>query len=172
MDRRIDIAVAAAFALLGLFMIWQASLIKDGMMRDPIGPKAAFYVCGGVLLIGGIVVIAGHLRRWSGQAHHMVRNEGTADEPEYPSSALRAWALVGTTAVYAALFQPLGFLIATPLFIVAALAVMGKRNGAAMAVIAIGFSVVTYVIFAQVLGVRMPVGPLTGTFRALGLVNL
>jgi putative tricarboxylic transport membrane protein len=172
MDRRIDIAVAAAFALLGLFMIWQAGLIREGMMRDPIGPRMAFYVCGGVLAIGGVAVIAGHLRRWSQQAHHLVRNEGTADEMDYPSSALRAWALIALVAVFAALFQPLGFLIATPLFIVGALAIMGKRNWVAMVVIAVIFATVTYVIFAQILSVRIPVGPFTPLFRQLGWINL
>lgn len=172
MDRRIDVAVAAAFAALGAFMIWQAGLIREGMMRDPIGPRAAFYVCGGVLLVGGLVVIAGHLRRWSRQAHHMVRAEGTQDETEFPASALRAFALIGAAVAYAALFEVLGFLIATPLFIGAALAVMGKRNWVSVAVIAVVFTVVAYVIFAQVLSVRMPVGPLTPWFRELGWVRL
>jgi len=172
MDRRIDIAVAAAFALLGLFIIWQAGLIREGMMRDPVGPRAAFYVCGGVLLLGGLAVIAGHLRRWARQADHMVRNEGTGDEMEFPASALRAFALIATAVVYAALFVPLGFLIATPLFIGAALAVMGKREWVAMTVIALVFTAVTYVVFAQVLSVRIPVGPLTPLFRQLGWVNL
>jgi putative tricarboxylic transport membrane protein len=172
MDRRIDIAVAAAFAALGVFMIWQASLIRDGMMRDPIGPKAAFYVCGAILALGGLAVIVGHLRRWSQQRHHLVRHEGTADEMEYPASALRAWGLVAVVVAFAALFKPLGFLIATPAFILCALAVMGKRNWGVMVIIAVVFSVVTYVIFAQVLGVRMPVGPLTSLFRSLGWVNL
>jgi putative tricarboxylic transport membrane protein len=172
MDRRIDIAVAAAFALLGLFMIWQASLIREGMMRDPIGPRAAFYACGAVLVIGGAVVILGHLRRWSQQAHHLVRNEGTADEMDFPSSALRAWGLIALVTIFAVLFQPLGFLIATPVFIVAALAVMGKRNWGVMAVIAVIFTAVTYGIFAQILSVRIPVGPLTPLFRELGWIVL
>jgi hypothetical protein len=172
MDRRIDIAVAAAFALLGVFMIWQASLIRDGMMRDPVGPKAAFYVCGAVLAIGGVMVILGHLRRWSQQAHHMVRNEGSADEIEYPASALRAWGLVAIVAIYAGLFEVLGYLIATPAFLMAALAVMGKRNWVGIVLVAVIFSVASYLVFAQALGVRIPVGPLTPLFRSLGWVNL
>ncbi len=172
MDRRIDIAVAAAFALLGILMIWGAAGIKEGMMRDPIGPRAAFYVCGGVLVLGGIAVIVGHLRRWSAQAHHMVRNEGTGDEMEYPSSALRAWALVAAVTGYAAVFEVLGFLIATPVFLVVALWIMGKRRPVPMLAIAVIFTVVVYVIFAQALGVRIPVGPLTPLFRGLGWINL
>lgn len=172
MDRRIDIAVAAAFAALGLFMIWQASLIRDGMMRDPVGPKAAFYLCGGVLAVGGLAVMVGHLRRWTRQAHHKVREQGTADEIEYPASALRAWGLVAIVVLYATLFTPLGFLIATPLFILAALAVMGKRNWRGMILVAVIYSGATYLIFAQALGVRIPVGPFTQLFRSMGWVTL
>ncbi len=172
MDRRIDIVVAAAFALLGVFMIWQASLIRDGMMRDPIGPKAAFYLCGAVLAVGGVIVIAGHLRRWARQAGHAVNNEGVADEADYPASAVRAWGLVAVVTLYVALFNPLGFLIATPVFIVAALAVMGKRNWPGMVLVAVVYTVVTYLVFAQALGVRIPVGPLTDMFRSMGWVRL
>lgn len=172
MDRRIDIAVGAAFAALGAFMIWQAGLIREGMMRDPIGPRAAFYLCGGVLLLGGLIVIAGHLRRWARQAHHMVRAEGTQDEAEYPASALRAWGLVAVVVAYVGLFEPLGYLIATPVFVLAALAVLGKRNWAGMALVAVVYTGATYLVFAQALGVRIPVGPLTPLFRQMGWVNL
>ncbi len=172
MDRRIDVAVAAALSLLGVLMILGANGIKSGMMRDPVGPRAAFYVCGAVLILGGLAVILGHLRRWSHQSHHMVRSEGTDDEPEYPTLAARAWALIAATAALAALWNPLGFLIAMPLFLVGALWIMGKRRPLSMILISLLFTGVVYLIFAQVLGVRIPVGPLTPLFRSLGWINL
>jgi putative tricarboxylic transport membrane protein len=172
MDRRIDIAVAAAFLLLGLFMIWGASEIKQGMMRDPIGPRAAFYVCGAILALGAAGVIAGHLRRWSLYSGPIVDNEGTADEADYPASALRAWSLMVLVACFALVFEPFGFLIATPVFIVAALAILGKRNWPGMVLIAAIFTALTYGIFAQVLSVRLPVGPFTQAFRELGWITL
>jgi putative tricarboxylic transport membrane protein len=172
MDRRIDIAVAAAFLLLGLFMIWGASEIKQGMMRDPIGPRAAFYVCGGLLVLGAAFVILGHVRRWLAQPGHLVRNEGTADEDGFASSGTRAWVLIGAVVCFALLFQPLGFLLATPLFVWVALAILGKRNWVRMTAIALIFTALTYGIFGQVLSVRLPVGPFTQLFRDLGWINL
>lgn len=172
MDRRIDVAVAACFSLLGVFMILAASGIKSGMMRDPIGPRAAFYVCGGILALGGLGVIIGHLRRWSRQKDHMVPSEGGDDEAGFPASALRAWALILAVLGLAALWNPLGFLIAMPLFLVAALWIMGGREVWSIITIALLFTVIVYLVFAQLLGVRIPVGPFTPLFRSLGWINL
>lgn len=172
MDRRIDVVVAACFSLVGIFMIFAASGIKTGMMRDPIGPRAAFYVCGGILALGGIAVIIGHLRRWSSQKDHIVPSEGGEDEADFPASALRAWSLIVAVLGLAALWNPLGFLIAMPLFLVSALWIMGGRNVSSIIVTAVLFTGLVYVIFAQVLGVRIPVGPLTPLFRSLGWINL
>jgi hypothetical protein len=172
MDRRVDIAVAAAFLFLGAFMIWGASEIKQGMVRDPIGPRAAFYVCGGVLVLGAVAVIVGHLRKWSLQASHAVRNEGTADEVGYPSSAWRVWGLMGLVGCFALLFERLGFLLSVPLFVFIALAALGKRNWVGMVIVAVIFTAVNYGIFAQVLNLRLPVGPLTQLFRDLGWITL
>jgi len=172
MDRRIDVAVAACFALLGVFMILAANEIKSGMMRDPIGPRAAFYVCGAVLALGGIAVIVGHLRRWSGQKDHIVPSEGGDDEAGFPASAKRAWGLILAVLGLAALWNPLGFLIAMPLFLVSALWIMGERKVWSMIMIALLFTGIVYLIFAQVLGVRIPVGPFTPLFRSLGWIIL
>jgi hypothetical protein len=172
MDRRIDVLVAACFSVLGFFMILAASEIKSGMMRDPIGPRAAFYVCGGVLALGGLAVIIGHLRRWSKQQGHIVPSEGGDDEAGYPASAGRAWALILAVLGLATLWNPLGFLIAMPLFLIAALWIMGGREVWSIMMIALLFTGIVYLIFAQALGVRIPVGPLTPLFRSLGWINL
>lgn len=172
MDRRVDLAVALAFAALGLLMIWQATLIKSGLMRDPVGPRAAFYLCGGVLVVGGLLVA---LRRWRELGRGEGReapHEGVADERGYPASAPRAFMLMGCCLAYAALFQPLGYLLATPLFVVAALLVLGQRNGPGIALTALAFTAIVYLVFAQALDVRLPVGPLTGPFRRMGWITL
>lgn len=171
MDRRIDLAVAATFMALGIFIILQASAIKSGMMRDPIGPRAAFYGMGGVLAIGGLILIVRSLVSWRA-SDNLVANEGVEDEAAHPAFARRPFLLIAASLAYGATFNWLGYLIATPLFIAFSLVVLGERNRLSIAVIAILFTVINYVIFAQALGVRVPVGPLTGIFRSLGLVNL
>jgi putative tricarboxylic transport membrane protein len=172
MDRRIDLAVAVAFTAFGAWIILQATAIKSGMMRDPIGPRTAFYVTGGILAIGGIILIVRSLRSWDWTASHIIPSEGVEDEAAYPASARRAFLLIGACMFYGLTFDPLGYLIATPLFIVVSLLILGERSRLGIPTIAILFTAITYVVFAQSLGVRVPVGPLTEPFRALGLINL
>lgn len=172
MDRRIDLAVALAFAALGLLIIWQAAGIRSGMMRDPVGPRAAFFLCSGILAAGGLLVALRQARALARGEGRLAPEEGAGDEPGVPASAVRAFALFGGLILYAALLQPLGYLLATPLFVAGGHLILVQRNGLGIAVTAAAFTVVTYVVFAQALGVRLPVGPLTGLFRELGWVTL
>jgi putative tricarboxylic transport membrane protein len=172
MDRRIDAAVALAFAAFGLFVVVEAAGIPQGMMRDPVGPRMAFYVCGGGIALGGLFLAARHLVAWRRGAGRWMADEGVADEPEVPASAGSAFLLVAACFGYALAFQPLGYLLATPLFIAAALAVLRERRWGLIATVAVGFTLVSYVTFAQALGVRVPVGPFTDLFRSLGWIVL
>jgi len=172
MDRRFDLATAGAFMALGIFIIYQATTIKSGMVRDPLGPRAAFYLTGGIMAVGGLLLIVRSLRAWGSTPGNMMPNEGVEDDPGHPSSAGRAFMLIGACLLYGLAFDPLGYLIATPLFVAVALVILGERKWLPIATIAILFTVINYIVFAQALGVRVPVGPLTGTFRALGLINL
>lgn len=172
MDKRIDLAIAAAFAAFGLFMIIHAGSIKLGMFKDPIGPRAFFYGCGAMMLAGGLYLAVQRLRHWKVYTGVLIPSEGTADEDGYPASGARAFGVVGVCVVYALLFNPLGYLFATPLFLVALLAVLGQRNWVGLGILSVSFTVIAYVVFAQVLNVRIPVGPLTDLFRELGWIYL
>jgi putative tricarboxylic transport membrane protein len=172
MDRRIDAAVAFAFVLFGLFMIFEAMTIKQGMMRDPIGPRAAFFVCGGIMAGGGLILIVRSVLAWREAAGNLMPSEGVADEEGYTASARQAFLLIAACFAYMLAFGPLGYILATPLFLVAAMAILGERHWGRAILIAVLFTAIFYFVFAQALGVRLPIGPLTGPFRALGWVNL
>jgi putative tricarboxylic transport membrane protein len=98
--------------------------------------------------------------------------EGTPDTEGHPASFARAAALIGLCLLYAALFNPLGYLLATPLFILGALFVLDQRRWGANLIIAVVFTLVNYVVFARILGVRMSHGPLTDLFRSLGWITI
>jgi hypothetical protein len=53
-----------------------------------------------------------------------------------------------------------------------ALVLLGKRGLAGVVVVPVAFTIVTYLVFSSALGVRLPLGPLTDMFRALGWVAL
>jgi putative tricarboxylic transport membrane protein len=172
MDRRFDIMVALGFVALGLLIIWQATLIRSGIMRDPVGPRAAFYLCGGIMVAGGLVIVCRHWLALRVGRGWLTAIEGTDDTAGYPATLKRAALLVGVCLCYAGLFEPLGYLLATPPFVMLALATLGERAWVRNALIAVGFTLAAYVVFAIGLDVRMPHGPLTGPFRALGWITL
>lgn len=69
----------------------------------------------------------------------------------------RAWTVVGLTILYAALFQTLGYVLATLLYTGAVAERFGARRRAIL-VIAPCVTLLTYVLFRVVLGARLPEG--------------
>jgi putative tricarboxylic transport membrane protein len=165
-------ALAAFFMAVGAIIIWQATSIRIGMMRDPIGPRMAFYFCGGVLVLGGAVTVLSHWRALRAGRGPIAAREGTPDTEGHPASFGRVAALIGLCFLYAALFSPLGYLLATPLFILAALTVLDQRRVMSNLIVAVVFTLASYLVFARILGVRMPHGPLTELFRSFGWITL
>jgi putative tricarboxylic transport membrane protein len=172
MDRRVDIAISAFMIAFGLFVILQATTIKSGLFTDPIGPRAFFYGCGVIFILGGVANIAQKLASRRLFPGPMVPAEGVEDEGHHPASAGRAAAIALASLVYMLSFRPLGYLIATPLYVVLSLRILNERNWVLNAVVAVVFTGIFYVIFAQLLGVWLPVGPFTQLFRDLGWIIL
>jgi putative tricarboxylic transport membrane protein len=172
MDRRIDIAISAVFILFGVFVIFHARTIESGMFTDPIGPRAFFYACGLVFILGGAANI---VQRYMSRAPYpgpMIPAEGVEDEPGYPSSFGRAALIALVSLFYILTFRRLGYLIGTPLYILAALWILEQRNWLFNIIVALIFTVTFYLIFAQLLGVWLPVGPFTEFFRRMGWIIL
>jgi putative tricarboxylic transport membrane protein len=66
--------------------------------------------------------------------------------------------LIGSCLLYALVLGTLGFLIATTLFLMLGMYLMGRRKWATLASVSIGFSIVTYTVFVYVLGVPLAQG--------------
>ena len=172
MDRRLDILLSLTFIALGVFVIVAASTISTGIYRDPVGPRAFFYGCAAMFILGGMATIGQRLMSWRSEPGNIVEAEGSEDEAGHPASAARAGLLILSTLVYAWLLQPLGYLIATPLFIAATLVLLRVRGVVKLAAISLIFTLVAYLVFAQLLEVRIPVGPFTTWFREMGWIIL
>jgi putative tricarboxylic transport membrane protein len=164
MDRRIDIAVAAAFLCFGLLIAFETSQIPNGVYRDIIGSKQFLYLWAAVLIVGAPIIIGRRIIGWQKSSSHIVEPEGSNDEEGYPSSILRPILLFLLCVVYAVLFETLGYLISTPIFIFAGLAILQQRRYGLMAAIAIVFTAIFYLAFAVFLDVRMPADPITQYF--------
>lgn len=89
---------------------------------------------------------------------------GAADEPggDGPVSGVEAWsvaAAIGLTILYGMVMERLGFLVATVLFVAAALTVLLRiRRPIFVAAMSFGISIGAYVLFQKVLGTYLPPG--------------
>ena len=170
MDKRADLAVSMGVALIGAFVLIATRGIRAGSIPDPITSRGMPNVVGVFLIIVGIVLAARQLLTWSELPGHLVPEEGQADEKGYPASWVRAISIILLSVVWNWLLRPLGFLIITPLYLLAALWCMNVRSWRKLIGFSIIFTVTTWGIFGPLLGVRFPLGPLDHLARSLGLI--
>jgi len=170
MDSRRDLLISVAVACLGLAILVMTGSIRTGIARDVIGPRAFPYAIGALLFVGGLVLSARRLRRMNAEGLFLVPEEGTDDNPDHPASAGRFLFIMVISAVYASVLMPLGYLIATPPFVALAFIAMGERRWLYTAAVPLVWTLSTYLLFSQLLNVRIPVGPLAPIFRELGLI--
>jgi hypothetical protein len=171
MNKYIDLVGSLLIVALGVFVLAVALRYPPPkVVFDAIGPMGFPMAIGAFLVVGGLVQsvrTALYIRRYGKWAPE----EGVQDEPEHPSSRWRALIFIGGCFVFLVLMQPLGFLIAMPLAIVAGLWSMGYANWMRRAVVAIGFTLFAFAMFALVLGVPLPDGPIENMLIDAGLIN-
>lgn len=68
--------------------------------------------------------------------------------------------MIGFTLAYALLLHPLGYVIATPLYLAGLVILLGYRSITGVAGTAVGVTIVLYLVFARALHVLIPMGPL------------
>jgi Tripartite tricarboxylate transporter TctB family len=172
MDRRIDLGIGIAIVLIGIGVLFMSQHIRStGPVVDAIGPRAFPYMIGIFFLVGGGWTVLNRLRRWQSEAGHSIEGDGEPDEPDVPASAWQSFAVMTCCALYIAALTTLGYPIATPVFVIAALKAMRMKSWPAVLLIALVYTAATYVIFGHYLRVDLPLGPLTDAFRALGLAR-
>ena len=70
---------------------------------------------------------------------------------------IRAWTVIGLTILYAALFQTLGYVLATLLYTGAVAERFGARRRTILAIVPC-VTLLTYLLFRVILGARLPAG--------------
>lgn len=144
------LAIAAAVgACVYLYADYQ---IPPTELGDPLGPRA-FPALIGILLL----VSAGLLA---------LENRHRAPEPEDDVAAVRhnhypvlAGMLIWTMCYYA-VFEPVGYIIATVIYLFGLLCYFNTGRHRTNVSVAVGFTAVAYGVFSQFLGVQLPHGPL------------
>lgn len=139
------IALFLFLTAVGLFIV-SASFPDPGQDADP-GTAALPRI-----ISVGLAVLAVLL---------FIRAEPTLIAP--PREArFRSGAMVLATIAYALLLSPLGFVLATVAFMVAALYLMGVRKPIPLVAMPIALALLVYVLFTAALSVYLPQGLLEG----------
>lgn len=149
-------ARVAGVAVIGLGII---CLVGAGQVRTPGGYTAVpanvmpAVVGIGLAALGGLLLLRATVRP---DLEHASRIALEATATHWPTTGLALGGLV----VYALLLGPLGYVVATGLFVPAEARVLGSRALPRDIVIGIAIGFVVYLGFTQVLGVRLPPGVL------------
>jgi putative tricarboxylic transport membrane protein len=135
--------IAGVFLLsVALLYLFEARSFETGFIADPIGPKAFPFVLG-VVLVGlstGLIVRHGAEVSWP------------------PRSLWWRWTVVtAVLLIYAAVLNPLGFVISTTLLLAVFSLLLGGRLSMSL-LFALVFSVTTYLVFRWLLGISLPPG--------------
>lgn len=163
MDRRIDMAVSAAFVAIGAWLIFASRGMRiPAYVRDPLTPRGLPIILGAFLVIAGGTLIVRRLLIWRRQADHNVASDGRSDEEGHPASATRALGIWLGLVAYAWLTPRLGYLIATALAVFATLWITKVREPSRILPLTFGIPVVVQILFGVILNMNLPQGVLRG----------
>lgn len=151
-----ELGLCAFLFALGVLVITDAlSLPTDFAQRGPLGPKAVPVVVGTLLLLVSGLLARDVLRGGRGEA------EGGEDvDLSTPADGRTVLLLSAAFLVNAALIDFVGFPLSSALMFWGAAYALGSRNTVRDPIIAAVLSVVTWVVFNELLGVSLPGGPL------------
>lgn len=149
-------ARVAALAVMGLGVV---SLIGASQVRTPGGYTAVsasvMPAVVGVGLVGlGILLLLRATAR--PDLDHAVRVAAEAAATHWTTTIAALAALLA----YAFVLAPLGYIIATSLFLPVQARILGSRSPLRDVLVAVGLAVVVYIAFNEFLGVRLPAGVL------------
>ena len=141
--------------LLAAVYFYATAQIHAYEFGDPLGPKAFPRLLGVGLLITAALLF---MEMWR------ARKTPPQNKEEQPAGDKRHLLVVGAvvvwTAIYFAVFVPLGYLISTSIYLLALTAYFNRGKWAANVLTSVLFCVISYLLFTKVLGVALPRGVL------------
>ena len=151
-----ELGVCVLLLALGALVLTDAlTMDVDLSQRGPVGPKTVPVVVGVGLLVVAVLLAVDVLRGGRGEAE-----AGEDVDLSEPADWRTVLLLAGVFLATAVLIEPLGFPLAGALLFWGAAYALGSRNLHRDPLIAAGLSLLTFVVFNNLLGVPLPGGPL------------
>ena len=136
--------------LLAAVYLYATAQIPTLEIGDPLGPKAFPILLGIVLIVAAILLFFETLKKDS------------APGVKVPRESLRHLWLIGGvtawTALYFGVFDRVGYLVSTTVYLLVMTAVFNRGKWLANALTSVLWSVGSYVLFVKILGVVLPAG--------------
>nr|WP_202539638.1 tripartite tricarboxylate transporter TctB family protein [Streptomyces sp. SID8379] len=153
-----ELGVCVLLLALGVLVLTDAlTMDVDIAQRGPVGPRTVPVVVGVGLLVVSALLAVDVLRGGRGEAE-----SGEDVDLSEPADWRTVLLLAGVFLATAVLIEPLGFPVAGALLFWGAAYALGSRHLQRDPLIAAGLSLLTYVVFDNLLGVPLPGGPLMG----------
>ncbi|WP_067539401.1 tripartite tricarboxylate transporter TctB family protein [Nocardia crassostreae] len=160
LKERSELVVAALLAGAGGLVLFDAlTMSTDFTQRGPVGPKAVPVLVGLLLLVVAVALAIDVVRGGSGEAE-----AGEDIDLDTPLEWRTVLLLIGVFVANIMLIDLVGFPISGLLLFWGAAYALGSRHFVRDPLVAVTLSLVTYVVFVDLLGVALPGGPLEGVF--------
>jgi putative tricarboxylic transport membrane protein len=158
---RADFMLAVTVVIVAAIYLHTDAGLPTARIGDPLGPKAFPALVGGGLTLSAILLL---LETWN-KRRALADTRVDPHSPEAPKGDdkhlyLVMLAMVVWTAVYYFVFETVGYLLATPVFLFGLLSYFNPRKHLTNVLVAGGFTAVVYLLFSILLGVPLPAGPL------------
>ena len=145
--------------VLGVVYLFMTLRLPDVSIGDPLGPRLFPMIVGIGSLVSGVLLVAGEIRAAKGGARQRADEETAVER----SARKALYGKIGLTilagVVYGFILDTVGYLISTFVFMMILMCLVNTiRRMVENTVVSIGFSVVTYVLFATIFQVSLPRG--------------
>ena len=151
---------AGAIVLFGAWVLWQAMQLREGPGYAAVGPRTFPLIVGVGLLVSGLALL------W-GSVHGRPVEPGAGSEAAAPTDWRTLLTMAALLLGYVFLFQPLGFVLTSALFLIGGAWALGSRAPIRDVVCGVALSLATFFVFTRLLGLELPAGPLEAPLRAL-----
>jgi putative tricarboxylic transport membrane protein len=147
------------FVVAAIYLYVDAGL-PTARIGDPLGPKAFPALVGGGLILSALLLL---LETWNKRRALADATTEPATEPRGKDEKhlyLVLIAMVAWSGLYYFVFETLGYVLATPIFLFGLLSYFNRRKHLTNVLVALGFTAIVYLLFSILLGVPLPAGPL------------
>lgn len=157
---RRDVGTGIVLIVFGAAVVAVALTIPPGVQTDPLGPRVFPAALGAGIAVCGLLLGAGALVRPGDAGPAAAFGEPPAEEPGAPLSPWRLGGAIVATGAYLLVFDPLGYLLSTPAYVAAILAVHGGASRTAWLAAPPLVTAALYAAFRFGLGIPVPPGVL------------